>query len=125
GNEDLRDTFQLRSLLGRRPATRPCNEDMDIAAQRRGGRDSLRRYRIEGVVGMLCQDQGRHQITPASVFSFSTSSATLETLTPALRPGGSVVSSTFRRGATSTPRSAAFLTSSGFFFAFMMLGSEA
>ena len=41
------------------------------------------------------------------------------------RLGGSVTFSVFRRGATSTPRSAGSRVSSGFFFAFMMLGSEA
>ena len=44
-------------------------------------------------------------------------------LTPALRLGGSVTFSVFRRNATSTPRSAGFNVSSGFFFAFMMFGS--
>ena len=49
------------------------------------------------------EEQGRHQITPASFFSLATSSSTEVTLAPALRPGGSVVLSTFRRGETSTP----------------------
>ena len=44
-----------------------------------------------------------HQSTPASSLSLPTSSATEPTLTPALRLGGSVVFSTFRRGVTSTP----------------------
>ena len=47
------------------------------------------------------------------------------TLMPALRFGGSVTVTVARRGATSTPRSAGFTTSIGFFFAFMMLGSVA
>ena len=52
---------------------------------------------------MLRQDQDRHQITPASVFSFAISSSTEPTFTPALRVAGSTVFSTFSRGATSTP----------------------
>src|SRR5271170_690150 len=50
------------------------------------------------------QKKGRHrQITPASSWSLPTSSATDLTLTPALRPAGSEVFSTLRRGETSTP----------------------
>ena len=62
-------------------------------------------------------------MTLASFFSFSTSSSTLETFTPPWRAGGSVTFSTFRRGAGSTPRSAGENFYSGFFLAFMMLGS--
>jgi hypothetical protein len=61
----------------------------------------------------------------ASVFSFSTSVFTSGTFTPAARFGGSTTLSTFRRGVTSTPRSPGVTMSSGFFFAFMMLGSVA
>ena len=46
-------------------------------------------------------------------------------LDAALRPLGSSVFSTLRRGVTSTPKSAGVFSSSGFFLAFMMLGSEA
>ncbi len=63
--------------------------------------------------------------TPASFFSLSTSSATLLTLMPALRPPGSSVFKTFSRGFMSALKSAAVFSSSGFFLAFMMLGSEA
>ena len=50
------------------------------------------------------QKKGRHrQITPASSWSLATSSATDLTFTPALRPEGSAVFSTLRRGDTSTP----------------------
>ena len=44
-----------------------------------------------------------HQITPASSLSFAISSATDPTFTPALRPAGSTVLMTDRRGVTSTP----------------------
>ena len=63
------------------------------------------------------------QITLASFFSLSTSVATSGTFTPAPRLGGSTTFSVFRRGVTSTPRSSGLNVSSGFFFAFMMLGS--
>jgi hypothetical protein len=65
------------------------------------------------------------QMTFASFFSLSTSSWTDATLTPAPRFGGSTTFSVFSRCAASTPRSAAVTVSSGFFFAYMMLGSEA
>ncbi len=64
-----------------------------------------------------------HQITLASFFSFATSVATSGTLMPALRLGGSLTFSVLMRELTSTPRSAGLITSSVFFFAFMMLGS--
>src|SRR5690606_17196470 len=125
GDQHLRHALKLGRLLRHTPAVRAGDQHMNLAAQRGRSRDRFRGYRIESAVVVLRDNQGRHQITPASVFSFSTSSATLDTLTPDLRAGGSAVCSTLRRGAMSTPKSAAFLTSSGFFFAFMMLGSEA
>ena len=51
----------------------------------------------------VCQKKNGHQITPASSLSFAISSATEATLTPALRPTGSTVFRTARRGVTSTP----------------------
>src|SRR5262249_31982770 len=76
-------------------------------------------------VVMFSNQQRGHQRTPASVLSFATSSATSLTLTPPLRPGGSAVFKTSRCGVRSTPVSDAFFSAIGFFFAFMMLGSEA
>src|SRR3954468_16326296 len=63
--------------------------------------------------------------TPASFFKRSISSAGEATRTPARRPGGSATLTTDNRGVTSTPRSAGVFSSIGFFFAIMMLGSEA
>ena len=58
----------------------------------------------QGAASDLGQKKGRHdQITPASSCSLATSSATVFTFTPALRPPGSAVFSTLSRGATSTP----------------------
>ena len=65
------------------------------------------------------------QITFASFFSFSTSSATDLTLMPALRAAGA---STFRVllvEAVETPKASGVRVSSGFFLAFMMFGSDA
>ena len=62
------------------------------------------------------------QITFASVLSLATSSATSATFTPPWRAGGSVTFNVVCRGVTSTPNSSTVRASSGFFFAFMMLG---
>ena len=70
-------------------------------------------------------EDGHDQITPASLRSLSTSSATVFTLMPALRLGGSSTLSVLSRGATSTPSASGASTSIGFFLAFMMLGSDA
>ena len=50
-----------------------------------------------------CAIPNGHHSTPASSFSFAISSATEPTFTPALRPAGSTVLRTERRGLTSTP----------------------
>jgi hypothetical protein len=44
---------------------------------------------------------------------------------PASRPLGSAMDNTFRRGAISTPSASGVVSSIGFYFAFMILGSEA
>ncbi|MNZ84508.1 hypothetical protein D3C78_1032680 [compost metagenome] len=84
--------------------------------QRRGGKLG---------VGVFGNYQNSHQITFASFFSFSTSSATDLTLIPALRAAGA---STFRVllvEAVETPSASGVTVSSGFFLAFMMFGSDA
>ena len=86
------------------------------------GVEGGRRQRGVAVIG---NDEYGHQITFASLRNRRTSSGMPSTTTPASRFGGS---STFRvtsRGATSTPRSAGVKVSMVFFFAFMILGSEA
>src|SRR5690606_32397831 len=97
---------------------------MNIAAKLLCGAQCFgRRWRKLGT-DKLGKKKCRHQRPPASFLSFSTSSATLPTLTPALRVGGSEVFRTLRRGVMSTPKSSGVFTSSGFFFAFMILGSD-
>src|SRR5262249_60641653 len=90
-----------------------------------GGGNSVEGGRLERAVVMLGDDEGRHQITRASVLSLSTSSATEPTLWPPWRFDGSSTLSTTRRGVTSTPSASGVVVAIGFFFARMMLGSEA
>ena len=89
------------------------------------GSHRVQRGRFEFGVAVFGNNQGSHQITFASLRSLSTSSSTDPTLMPALRSGGGETFSVFTRGVTSTPSSAGVNVSSGFFFAFMMFGSEA
>ena len=105
---------------------RPGDQHVDRRAELRSRGERARRQIAQTAVRDFGQKKRRHgQITPASSCSLATSSATVLTFTPALRPLGSAVFSTFRRGVTSTPKSAGVFSSIGFFFAFMMLGSEA
>ena len=104
GDAHPRDAGELgRGLRGARDIA-AGDQHIDRRAQLQ-----RRRQRPGGDVGEMAvrdfgKKQGRHrQITPASSLSLATSSATVLTLTPALRPLGSVVFSTLRRGATSTP----------------------
>jgi hypothetical protein len=101
------------------------DEDMDLA-QRGCGGDSGARGLLDRAAFMVEEDENGHaQITFASSLSFSTSSATDFTFTPATRFGGSATLIVVRRGAGSTPRSAGLIVSIGFLRAFMMFGSEA
>src|SRR6185437_16739551 len=114
----------LGRLLGALAAA--GNQHMHVGAELFRSRQRLVGDVLQGFVVVFGNQQRRHvQRTPASFFSLDTSSPTSLTLTPPLRPGGSVVFNTSRRGATSTPVSATFFSAIGFFFAFMMLGSEA
>src|SRR5215475_6860103 len=99
---------------------------MHIGAELFGSRQRLVGDVLQGFVVVFGNQQRRHlQRTPASFFSLDTRSATSLTLTPPLRPGGSDVFSTSRCGETSTPVSETFFSAIGFFFAFMILGSDA
>ena len=112
--------------FGGRAAVRSGDQHMDVAAQPGRGAQRGQCRALQGGVVMFGDDEdGSCQITRASFLSLSTSSATEPTLMPAWRLGGSATLSVFRRGVTSTPRSAGLRVSSGFFLAFMMLGSEA
>ena len=99
------------------------DENMDLGAELARGRQCLGGGVLQGRIVMVGNQQ-RHHRTPASL-SFSTNSAADSSLTPAIRPGGSAVLITSRRGATSTPKSSGVFSSTGFFLAFMILGSDA
>ncbi len=91
-----------------------------------GGGNRVQGCDLEFRIVVFGNDQRSHlQITFATLRSFSTSSATSATITPASRFGGSTTRSVSSRGLGSTPRSAGDIWSIGFFFAFMMFGSDA
>src|ERR1051326_2959158 len=87
------------------------HEQDEIAADLLGRRHGMEGGRLQTGIVMLGDQQERHQITLASLRSLSTSSATLFTLTPAWRFGGSPTLSVFRRGLGSTPSCSGVSTS--------------
>ena len=101
------------------------NQHMHVAGNSGGGGDGVQNDGNDCRIIVIGDDQDCHQMTPASFLSLSTSSATDSTFTPPSRFAGSVTLSVVRRGATSTPRSSGLISSMGFFFAFMMFGSDA
>ena len=109
--------------LGHRADIRSGNEQVHLAHLRGSGHGRKRRI-LDGRAIMFDQHQRLHATTP-SVLSFSISSSTEPTLIPACRFDGSTTVNVSRRGAMSTPSSAAVFWAIGFDFAFMMLGKEA
>jgi len=100
------------------------HQHVHLASELRGGRHGGVGRALEQGVFVFGNDEDAHdQITFASFFSLATSAATSGTITPAPRLAGSTTFSVLMRGATSTPSASGFTVSSGFFFAFMMLGS--
>ena len=103
GKQHFGDALQGRRLGGCGVTARAGHKHMHLAQTRDG------RQRLGNLIGRqmplvhIRNQQNGHQITPASSLSFAISSATEPTLTPALRPTGSTVLTTVRRGATSTP----------------------
>src|SRR5688572_3857273 len=97
---------------------------MDVAADGFRGGQSLVGGILERLVVVFGEQQRCHQIAPASL-SLPTSSATDPTFTPAWRPPGSLVFTIWSRGLMSTPNASGDFSSIGFFFAFMMFGSDA
>ena len=128
-DQHLGDAVDGGGGLADRGAARPGDQDGDIPGARirqmACGHDRVQGRGLEGCVVMFGNDENGHQITLASFFSLSTSSATDPTMTPAWRLAGSSTLSVVRRGVTSTPRSSGVSSSMGFFFAFMMFGREA
>ena len=101
--QHLGDAIELRSRVGHTLRAGASNQHLHVAAHLPGSRERLVGRVFQGLVVVLGEQQGCHYRTPASFLSFSTSSATLLTFAPALRPDGSVVFKTSSRGATSTP----------------------
>src|SRR5262249_29152147 len=109
-----------------RLAILPGDQHVNVTANCLGGGQRLVGRILEGFVVVLGDEKrGHFQSTPASSLSLLTNSAADPTFTPDLRPGGSAVLSTCSRGLTSTPYASGAFSSIGFFFAFMMFGSEA
>ncbi len=103
-DQDLRHAMELGRRLGGRADVLAGDEHVDGLPKLERGGERARRRVVQLAARDLRQEKGRHrQITPTSSCSLATSSATDLTLTPALRPGGSVVFNTLRRGDTSTP----------------------
>ena len=95
---------RLDSICGRSGiAARAGNQHMHVAQARHGGQGFRHGVNRQSAFVHIGNQKNGHQITPASSLSFAISSATEATLTPALRPAGSVVFTIDRRGATSTP----------------------
>src|SRR5271169_6665914 len=126
GEQHLSRADDLGGGLGNRAAILAGHQDVDLTGGDLGcGRNRVEGRRLQRPVVVFGDDQSSHQITRASVFSLSTSSATEPTLWPPWRFAGSSTLSTTRRGVTSTPSVSGVVVAIGFFFALMILGSEA
>ena len=101
--QDLLDAVELGRGLGGRPAIMTGDQNVDVGAERLGGGQRLCGRIFQRLIVVLGEKKCRHQIAPASFLSLSSSSATVLTLTPALRTGGSLVLTTSSRGLVSTP----------------------
>ena len=117
--------FDRRRRLRRAPAAFPAYEEVDVGVELARRRDRAEGRVEDGRAVVLGMDENAHQITLASLRSLSTRPATSSTMTPAWRCGGSFTETTVSRGSGDTPRSSGVTASIGFFFAFMMFGSEA
>ena len=123
GEQHLRDALRLACGLRNGLRALPRDEDVNVSADLLRRAKRMQRRGLEGRVVVLGDDEDGHQITLASFLSFSTSAFASGTLMPLLRFAGSSTFSVAMRGVTSTPSASGFSVSSGFFFAFMMLGS--
>src|SRR6185437_4780547 len=124
GDQHLAHARDRGGFGGDAGAARPGHQYLHLA-ELRCRRDGVQRCRLERFAVVFGEDQDRHQITRASFLSLSTSSATEPSFLPAWRFGGSATLSVVSRGLGSTPSASGVSCSMGFFFAFMMLGSEA
>src|SRR5579885_939236 len=103
GDEHFLHAVEFCSRVGHGFAVFPGNKHVHVTAKRLGCRERFGGRILQRSVVMLGEKKRRHESTPASSLSLPTSSATEPTLTPDLRPGGSLVFTTCKRGLTSTP----------------------
>src|SRR4029453_2268184 len=125
GDEYLRHTADRCCLLRSFGASSTGDENVHVPSERLGCGEDVASDGFERRVVVLCDDECAHEMTFASLRSFCTSSSTVFTLMPALRDGGASTDSPCTVGVTSTPSAAGVVTSSVFFFAFMMFGNDA
>ena len=104
GKKHLLHAGELGGGRGDGVGTLTRNQHMHRPADLRGGGHDLGGRVLESLVVVFGNNERGHlQITPASFFSLSSSSATVFTLTPAWRLGGSDTLRTFSLGVISTP----------------------
>ncbi|MNF87279.1 hypothetical protein D3C84_697430 [compost metagenome] len=125
GDQHLAHASDLGGGFGNGGARATCDQHVDVATDLLSGGHGVQGRSTQRCVVVLSDNQDSHQITFASFFSFSTSSATDLTLMPALRAAGASTLRVFTVEAVDTPSASGVSTSSGFFLAFMMLGKEA
>ncbi len=100
--QHLGGAVELGGGFGDALAAGAGHQHVHVLAERLGGGHGLGDVGAQRLVVVVGEQEHGHDSTPTSL-SLATSSAALATLTPALRPGGSTVFSTLRRGAMSTP----------------------
>jgi hypothetical protein len=125
GGQHLAHAHDLGRFGGHARDAGARDQHVDVRRQGQGGGDRLVGVVFQRRIVVVGDDEDGHQITPASVFNFVTSSLADSSFTPAVRFAGSVTLRTVRCGAPRPPKSSGVLMSIVFFFAFMMLGSEA
>ncbi|MDT4857736.1 hypothetical protein FQZ97_921700 [compost metagenome] len=125
GDQDLGYPRNTGGGLGNGTNALPRHEDDHLATDQPGSGHGVEGGGGQCGVSVFSNNQDSHQITFASFFSLSTSSATDLTLIPAWRAAGASTFRVFTVEAVETPRASGVTTSSGFFLAFMMFGSDA
>ncbi|MNI15507.1 hypothetical protein D3C73_688070 [compost metagenome] len=123
GQQHLGHASGGSGLIGHGARVGAGDQHVHVASDLGGGGDGVQGCALQLGVIVFGNNQRRHQTTFASFLSLSTRAATSATLMPALRAGGSLTFSVFRRGAASTPSSSGVTVSNCFFLAFMMFGS--